>query len=195
MRRPLLALAAVAAVLVPAASARAGDGEPVQLSVEVPVIAASNVGFPLVVTVTADRGALDAASSPLRVRVRAARECGASFDSTPGATLLDKQLGSAGRVSGTALTHVFGAFTACAFLEQTSDARLFAFDDSAGFTITHPCTTFSRRAIAAKRALKEVLRSEKRAHGAHRAALHRRAAHLRAKLRRANIGRKRNCRT
>ncbi len=180
-------------MLVPAA-ARASD-EPVSLSVSMPGTVASNVGFPVRVTVTADPGALDAAGAPLRVRVRTAAECGGTFDSTPGAVLLDEPLAAGGRVAGHALTHSFGTFTACAYLEQQGDDRLFAFDDSTSFAVTHPCTTFTRRAIAARRSLRRVRRASRHAHGTHRAALRRRAAHLRAKLRRANAGRERKCGT
>jgi hypothetical protein len=108
--------------------------------------------------------------------------------------LLDKPLGPSGRVSGKGLTHTFGSFTACAFLEQQGDNRLFAFDDAATFAVTHPCTTYSRRVISTKRALKRVRTQLRRAHGAHRAALTRRAAKLRTRLGRASKGRKRACR-
>jgi hypothetical protein len=193
-RRWLLALAAALSALMPVAAARASD-EPVSLSVSMPGVVASGSGFPVRVTVSADPGALDAAGAPLRVRVRAAQECGGTFDSTPGAVLLDRPLGPAGKVVGSALTHSFGTFTACAFLEQQGDERLFAFDDSTSFAVTHPCTTFTRRVVATKRSLKRVRRQIRHANGAQRAALRRRSAHLRAKLRRANAGRGRRCRT
>lgn len=189
MRRAFLLGPALA--LVFAATAGAAD-EPVTLNVSVPAVVASNVPFPVSVSVAADQDALG--PGPFRVRVRAADECGGTFDSTPGAVLLDKPLGPSGTVSGKGLTHMFGSFTACAFLEQQGDNRLFAFDDSATFAVTHPCTTYSRRVISTKRALKKVRTQLRHAHGAHRAALTRRAARLRAKLGRANKGRKRACR-
>jgi hypothetical protein len=185
-RALLLALAGLA--LVPAAAA----GEPITLAVSTPAVVASNVSFAVHVTVAADQGALGGA--PLRVRVRAAGECGATFDSTPGVVLVDKPLGPSGKVSGNALTHTFGSFTACAFLEQQGDDRLYAFDDSTAFAVTHPCTTYSRRVIATRRALKRVRRQLRHAHGAHRAALTRRSAKLHRKLARANKGRQRACR-
>lgn len=192
MRRALLAVAVAGVALLPAAAARASD-EPVSLSVSTPGTVASSIGFPVRVTVTSDPGALGAATAPLRVRVRAAVECGGTFDSTPGAVLLDQPLGPSGKVAGSALTHTFGTFTACAYLEQQGDDRLFAFDDSTTFAVTHPCTTFTRRVLATKRSLGKVRKAMRHAHGAHRAALRRRAAHLRAKVRRANAGRKRKC--
>jgi hypothetical protein len=193
MRRPYLALAvAVVAAVAAAGPARASD-EPVTLTVSTPGVVASNIGFPVRVAVSSDPGALDAATAPLRVRVRVATECGGSFDSTPGPVLLDKPLAPGGKVSGTGITHTFGTFTACAFLEQQGDDRLFAFDDSTSFAVTHPCTTFTRRVIATKRSLRKVRKALRHAHGVHRASLGRRAAHLRAKLRRANAGRRRNC--
>ena len=193
MRRPLLALAAVVFLLLPTAAAARASDEPVTLSVSTPAVVASSVGFPVRVTVSSDPGALAGATAPLRVRVRAATECGGSFDSTPGVVLLDQPLGPSGRVAGSGMTHTFGTFTACAYLEQQGDDRLFAFDDSTSFAVTHPCTTFARRVVATKRSLRKVRKALRHAHGAHRAALSRRAAHLRAKLRRADAGRGRNC--
>jgi hypothetical protein len=194
MRRALLALAAAALVLVPASAARAANGEAVSIAVNVPAVVASNIGFPVNVTVTSDPGALSAATAPLRVRVKAAAECGGSFDSTPGAVLLDAPLSSSGKVSGSGLTHTFGSFTACAFLEQQGDDRLFAFDDSTTFAVTHQCTTFSRRVVVDRRALAKTRKALKKAHGAHKTALQRRAARLRAKLKKATAGRTKSCR-
>lgn len=190
MRRPLLGLAAALLVLLPASAAWADNGEAVSISVDVPAVLASGVGFPVHVTVTSDPGAL---TGPLRVRVRAATECGGTFDSTPGAVLLDTPLGANGKVARTALTHSFGTFTACAYLEEPGDNRLFAFDDSTTFAVTHPCTTYSRRVIATRRSLKKTRKALRHAHGAHRAALSRRATRLRAKLKKAGAGRKRSC--
>ena len=194
MRRAAVLVLAGAAFL-PVASASAGPGdEPVTLTVNTPAVVASNLAFPVSVTVAADQGALAGATAPLRVRVRAASECGATFDSTPGAVLLDRPLGSSGKVSGRGLTHTFGSFTACAFLEQQGDDRLYAFDDSTTFAVTHPCTTYSRRVISTKRALKEVRRQLRRTHsGAKRNSLNRRAAKLHGKLARANKSRKHAC--
>lgn len=192
MRRPLAVLVGLAASLVPAATVAGAGGEPVTMAVRVPAVAASSVSFPVRVSVTSDPGALDGAG-PLRVRVKAARECGASFDSTLGTALLDKPLGASREVAGSARTHRFGTFTVCAFLEQQGDARLYAFDDSASFAVTHACTTYSRRAAATRRGLRKVKRALRHAHGAHRAELSRKATRLRAKLRRANAGRRRAC--
>jgi hypothetical protein len=190
MRRAILLAPLLA--LVFAATALAAD-EPITLDVSVPAVVASNVPFPVSVTVAADQGALGPGS--FRVRVRAAGECGASFDSTPGTVLLDKPLGPGGKVSGKGLTHTFGSFTACTFLEQQGDDRLFAFDDTATFAVTHPCTTYSRRVISTRRALKKVRRQLRHTHRTgKRAALNRRAAKLRIKLHRAGKARKRACR-
>jgi hypothetical protein len=188
MRRAL----AVALVLgcVVASSAWAEGGERLTMGVSVPGVVASGVGFPVRVTV---KGPLTDATAPLRVRVKAAAECGASFDSTPGAVLLDAPLGSSGTASGRASTTTFGTFTACAFLEQQGDDRLFAFDDSTSFAVTHACTTFTRRAAAARSSLRKVRKAMRHAHGAQRRELARRAAGLRHKLGRANAGRRRAC--
>jgi hypothetical protein len=190
MRRALFALAAAALVLLPVIGASADDGEPVSISVDMPAVVASNIGFPLHVIVTSNPGLLPGS---YRVRVRAARECGGSFDTTPGAVLLDKPLGANGKVAATGRTHRFGAFTACAFLEQVGDNRLFAFDDSTTFSVTHPCTTYSRRVVATTPSLKKVRKSLRHAHGTHRQALSRRATRLEKKLKQARAGRKRAC--
>jgi len=188
MRRALaLALVAGCAVV---SSAWADGGEPLTMDVSVPGVVASGAGFPVRVTV---KGALAGATAPLRVRVKAATECGGTFDSTPGAVLLDSPLGSNGTAAGRASTTSFGSFTACAFLEQQGDDRLFAFDDSTSFAVTHACTTFTRRAAAARSSLRKVRGAMRHAHGAHRRTLARRAAGLRHKLGRANAGRRRAC--
>jgi hypothetical protein len=188
--RPAGIALAVAAALSLASPALAGD-EPVTMNVNIPGVVASGVGFPVRVTVTSDRGALNGATAPLRVRVKAATECGGTFDSTPGAVLLDAPLGSNGTVAGRAATTSFGGFTACAFLEQQGDDRLFAFDDTTSFAVTHGCTTATRRVLARKASLKKVRRALRRAHGAHRTALVRRAARLHTSLKKAMAGRRR----
>jgi hypothetical protein len=197
--RVLLLALAVGALGAPAA--RADGGEAVRLGVEVPDVVASAFPFRVDVHVTADPGALDIRSAPLQVRVKAAGECGGSFDTTPGPVLVDQQLrpdptsGSAydGTVSASALIHSFGDFTACAYLEEQGDGRLFAFEDSTSFSVTHPCTTFTRRASVAARRLKRTRKAMRRAHGARRRALARRAAKQRAKLKKAQTGRSRTC--
>jgi hypothetical protein len=184
-----IAVAAVIALMF-ACPAFASD-EPVTISVDMPNVVASDLGFPVRVTVTSDPGALG--SAPMRVRVRAATECGGTFDSTPGTVLLDAPLGPSGQAAGRASTSSFGSFTACAFLEQQGDNRLFAFDDSTTFAVTHPCTTAARRATATRTSLRKVRRALRHAHGAHRAALERKAGRLRAKLRRAAARQRRAC--
>jgi hypothetical protein len=192
MRRAA-ALVAVAAALVPASPAWADGNEPVTMDVNMPDVVASGIGFPVRVTVASDSGALSTATAPLRVRVKAATECGGTFDSTPGAVLLDAPLGSSGTVAGRASTSAFGTFTACAFLEQQGDDRLYAFDDSTSFAVTHGCTTFARRAAATRKSLRQVRKAARHAHGTHRAALQRKAARLHVKLKRASAGQQRAC--
>lgn len=200
--RPARALALVlllAALGAPAA--RADGGEPVRLGVDVPAVVASASPFGVSVHVTADPGALDIRTAPLRVRVKAATECDGSFDTTPGPVLVDQPLrpdpttGSAydGTISSSALIHTFGDFTACTYLEQQGDGRLFAFEDSAGFSVTHPCTTFTRRARVTAKRLKRTRKAMRRAHGSRRRTLGRRAAKQRAQLKKAQTGRRRTC--
>jgi hypothetical protein len=197
--RALVLALLLAALGAPAA--RAEGGEPVRLGVEVPDILASAFPFRVAVHVTADPGALDIRSAPLQVRVKAAAECGGSFDTTPGPVLVDRQLrpdpttGSAydETVSGSALIHSFGDFTACTYLEEQGDGRLFAFEDTTSFSVTHPCTTFTRRAGVAAKRLERTRKAMRRANGARRRALARRAAKQRAKLKKAQTGRSRTC--
>jgi hypothetical protein len=108
---------------------------------------------------------------------------------------MDAPLASSGKLSRSARTHTFGSFTACAYLEQQGDDRLFAFDDSTTFAVTHGCTTFSRRVRADRKALAKTRKAVGKAHGAHKAALQRRAAKLRVKLKKASTGRKKSCRS
>ena len=160
---------------------------------------ASAFPFPVSVHVTADPGALDIRSAPLQVRVKAAAECGGSFDTTPGPRAGGPQLRPGShhrvrlrRVTGGALIHSFGDFTACTYLEEQGDGRLFAFEDATGFSVTHPCTTFTRRASVAAKRLKRT-RNMRRAHGGRRHALARRAVEERARLKKAQSGRRRTC--
>ena len=87
----MLALALAAAALG-APAAQADGGEAVRLGVDVPGIVASAASFRTSVHVTADPGALDIRSGALRVRMKAASECGGSFDTTSGPVLVDAQL-------------------------------------------------------------------------------------------------------
>jgi hypothetical protein len=185
-------LAAALVLLAAAPIARASD-EPVSLTVSAPAGLAAGVAFPVRVAVTSDPGALGAATAPLRVRVKAAGECGGSFDSTPGTVLLDAPLGPSGTVAGMAVARSFGTFSACAFLEQQGDDRLFAFDGSTTFAVTHGCTAFTRRATVGRRRLRKLRRAERHAHGARRAQLARTVARTRATLRRVNARRLKAC--
>lgn len=190
MTRAALYAALVLLAAVPAA--RASD-EPVRLTVTTPPGVAAGVGFPVRAEVASDPGALATATAPLRVRVKAAGECGASFDSTAGTVLLDAPLGPSGSAAGTALMRSYGTFTACAFLEQQGDDRLFAFDDSTSFAVTHGCTTYTKRAATDRRRLRNLRRAERHAHGARRAKLARSVARTRATLRRVNARRLKVC--
>ncbi len=191
MRRAALSAALVLFAAVPAA-ARASD-EPVSLTVTAPAGVASGIGFPVHVQVASDPGALGTATAPLRVRVKAAGECGATFDSTLGTVLVDAPLGPSGTAAATAVMHSFGTFTACAFLEQQGDDRLFAFDDSTSFAVTHGCTAFTQRAATQRRRLRHLRSAERRAHGARRAKIARTVAKTRVTLRRVNARRLRAC--
>ncbi|HKN93118.1 MAG TPA: hypothetical protein VJU60_02205 [Thermoleophilaceae bacterium] len=191
MRRAAVVAALVLFAALPAA-AGASD-EPVSLTVTAPAGVASGVGFPVHVQVASDPGALGAATAPLRVRVKAAGECGASFDSTPGTVLLDAPLGPSQSAAGTAVMQSFGTFTACAFLEQQGDDRLFAFDDSTSFAVTHGCTTYTKRAAAQRRRLRALRSAERHAHGARRAKIARTVSKTRATLRRVNARRLKVC--
>jgi hypothetical protein len=178
MRAALVALA----LLAPATA-----DEPVRVAVDAPAVAPRAIPVRIAVAVDADPGALDARTAPLRIRVRLARACGATFDSTGGQTVLDAELNPqpqpatayTSRVSPVASIRSYGTFTACAFVEQEGDDRLYAFDGTTEVSVTARCTVAASRAQRLARRLAHARRK------AIRRRLRRRLAAARAAERRA----------
>lgn len=157
MRLPVRAAALLAlAAAVPTAAAAADSFTPVRLSVGVTPLA--RLGKPLTVTVhvSADPGAL---STPMRVRVKLAPECGGTFQYTSGVVLVDKPLNPqpafghaySGVVSGSGRPRAYGSYTICAYLEEQGDNRMLANDASMQTTVSKSCTTAANRYDALRR--------------------------------------------
>jgi hypothetical protein len=181
-----LALAVAIALLTSAllaSGAGADSFTPIRMTVNVTPVARANVPLKTAVTVSADAGALDIAQGSVRVGVKLAIECGGSFETTPGVTLLDGTLtpqprsGRAytGSASGSGRPSLFGSQTLCVFLEDSVD-RVFANDESGLVDVSRACTTDASRDDAAEQALnvsQRQLRHTKRGATARRAQLKR----------------------
>jgi hypothetical protein len=180
-----LALAtAVAGCALFAAAAGADSFTPIRMTVNVTPIARAHVPLRTSVTVSADPGALDVAQGAVRIGVKLAVECGGSFETTPGVTLLDAPLtpqpqdGKAytGMATGSGRPPLFGSQTLCVFVEDSGVGRVFANDESGLVDVSRPCTTDASRYDAAEKALKAAqrrLRRTKRAAKPRRARLER----------------------
>jgi hypothetical protein len=186
-RRARAALIAVAgccglaagAVALPATRSAAADSyEPIVLATRIAPVARLQRPLPIAVTVSADRGALDDRSAPLRIEVKLAEECGGAYQDTPGVTLLDRQLrpepqtGRAYRASfhGAGRPQAYGAQTVCEWLEEEGDNRLFASDQSLQVDVSRACTSRAARYDAARRALARAQRRHRAVPRARRAA-------------------------
>jgi hypothetical protein len=171
----VLAAAAVLAVgLAQAAPGSADSFTPVRLGISVAPIARRAAALPITVTVSADPGVLDGSDGPVRIEVKLATECGATFETTPGNTLLDGALNpqpATGRAY-TATAHGagspsrYGSQTICAFLEDTGAGRVYASDESVGVDVTVACTAAAQRYDRAARTLVRAERRLRRIHSA-----------------------------
>ena len=138
-RRALIAAAAVA-LGVAAAPVFAGADSfmPIQLNIAVASTGRAASKLPITVGVVADPGVLDVRTAPLRVEVKLAAECGGTFPTTPGVTLLNKRLNPqpatgkaySGSVSGAGTPVATGEETVCVWLAEEGDQRAFASDQS-----------------------------------------------------------------
>ncbi len=177
----LVAAFAISVAGLAAGVAGADSFNPVTLSISVAPVARLGKPLAISVQVSADPGALDDATAPLRIRAKLAGECGGTFDTTPGPVLIDQQLDpqpATGRAySATAHAAAgkptaYGGRTVCAFLEEEGDNRQFANDtaDAPQVDVSKPCTLAARRydrdraALArAKRQLRHAKRRARRA--------------------------------
>jgi hypothetical protein len=182
-------------------TAQASD-EPVTLAVQAPAAAALGLPFRVTTSVGADAGALDPRSAPLRIRVRLASACAGTFDDTAGITVLDAELAPV-PVQGKAYTRRFsrsltvtryGTLTACAFLEEAGDHRMFAFDSSTQIAVTKRCTAATRRARTSAKRVSSARAKLRHAHGsAGKAKARRRLAGAQARLKHVTAARRKAC--
>lgn len=164
---------AAAATIAYSAAATADSFTPVRLGIKIAPVARLHQPLKVSVDVSADPSVLDNATGPLRIRVKLAQECGGTFSSTPGVTLLDQQLRpqpATGRAydanaSGSGRPNRYGEQTVCAFLEESGDNRMFANDTSNEVNVSRKCTTAAATYEAARRrhARRSTLKADRRA--------------------------------
>jgi hypothetical protein len=128
------------------------------------------------VGVAADPSVLDRSEGPVRIEDKLVTECGGNFQTTPGVTLMNKQLISqpaAGQAysatataTGSGRPHVYNQQSVCTFLEDATVGRVYANDESIQVTVSKSCTTAGRRYDAASRSLTPAQRQLRCARGA-----------------------------
>lgn len=171
MRRLAVGGALIGVTVAGAGLGRADSITPVRLAVSVRSVARLRAPLPVSVSVSADANVLDTAIAPLRIRVRLATECGGTFATTPGTTLLDRRLRpqpAIGRpfvavVRGSGKPRSFGVLTACTFLEEEGDHRQFATDTLQQVNVSVPCTRAASRYDRAAHALRHASRARRAA--------------------------------
>ncbi|MDQ6835676.1 MAG: hypothetical protein M3016_05755 [Actinomycetota bacterium] len=173
MKRRAAALALPAVLLAtPSATAVADSFSPVTMSVSVIPIARLRAPLRVKVSVKADPGVLDTSEGQLRVQVKLAVECGGSYQTTPGVSLVNAPLKPqptvgkpySGGARGAGRPTAYGTRTVCAFLEDPASDRVYANDQSLSVSVTRACTVAGRRYDAARRALHRAQRQLRRAH-------------------------------
>ena len=165
------AVVALGAAFALVTGAGADSFTPVTMDIAVAPVARLSVPLHVTVAVRADAGVLDTADGPLRVKVKLASECGGSFETTSGVTLVDAPLtpqptvgrAYAGRASGAGRPVAYGTRTACAYLEDTGSDRVYANDESVTTDVTPPCTAAGRTYDRDLRSLHAAQRSLRRA--------------------------------
>jgi hypothetical protein len=166
-------LAGFAAMLaIPTSLAAADSFTPITLDIKVTSVARRQAQLPVSVQVSADPGVLDNATTPLRVEVRLAAECGGSFETTSGTVLVNKALNPqpalghaySATIGGSGRPSAFGSFTVCAFLEEQGNGhRMYANDTSNQVDVSPSCTAAAGRFDAARSALGNADRQLRRA--------------------------------
>lgn len=155
----LASLSVATAAIAYSAAAGADSFTPVRLGITIAPVARLHQPLKVSVDVGADPSVLDNATGALRIRVKLAQECGGTFSSTPGVTLLDQQLRpqpATGRAydanaSGSGRPTRYGDLTVCAFLEEAGDNRMFANDTSNEVNVSHKCTSAAATYDTARR--------------------------------------------
>jgi hypothetical protein len=163
-----MATVATAGLLAATASGAGADSfTPVQLNIAVAPVARLHALLAIRVAVTADPGVLDGSEGPLRMEVKLAPECGGTFQTTPGTTLVNVPLAPqpatgrsyAGQVKGSGRPSAYGVQTVCAFLQDTDIGRVYANDESQQVTVSRSCTSAASRYDAAQRRLRRTRRA------------------------------------
>lgn len=164
------ALGAVLAASLPAGLAGADSFTPVQLGITVAQIARLHQALPITVRVSADPGALDDRSGPIRIQIKLAPECGGTYQYTAGPVLLDEQL-SPQPATGHAYSAVargsgkpgaYGVQTVCAWLNDGQGVT-WASDQSTQVNVSRACTTAAARYDAARRHRRKQAAADRRA--------------------------------
>jgi hypothetical protein len=138
---------------VVAGGAMADSFTPVRLAISVAPVARLHKPLRITVGVSADASVLDNRTAPLRVEVKLANECGGSFETTPGTTLLNEALSPqpstgraySARARGSGRPAAYGQKTACVYLEEEGEDRVFASDQSVVVNISKACTVAAAR--------------------------------------------------
>jgi hypothetical protein len=167
---PAMLLTAVLAL--PSSLATADSFTPVRLSIRAAPVARRQAPLAVRVVVSADPDVLATSEGPVRIEVKLSGECGGTFETTPGVTLLNQQLSpqpAAGRAysataSGSGRPNAYGSQTLCMFLEDTAVGRVYAQDESSQVDVSRPCTVAGLRYDAARRSLVSAQRGLRRAH-------------------------------
>jgi hypothetical protein len=164
-------LAAIVTGALPAAVAGADSFTPVRLTITVAPVARLRAPLTVTVRVSADAGALDDRSGPLRVRVKLAGECGGTYQYTSGPVLLDKPLNPqpstghaySGVVTGSGKPLAYGTQTVCTWLDD-GVGRSFASDQSTQLNVSRACTLAAARYDAARRQQRRRTAAARRRH-------------------------------
>jgi hypothetical protein len=135
---------------------------PVRLAISVAPVARAHAPLAVTVKVSADAGALDSRTAPLRIRVKLASECGGTYQYTSGPVLLDKRLQPQPRTGhaytasarGSGKPVSYGQLTVCTWLQEEGDDRDFATDQSIQVNVSRPCTIAAAHYDRARRAHK-----------------------------------------
>jgi hypothetical protein len=151
--------------------ARGDSFTPVRLQIKLAPVARLHAPLRVTVSVSADPGALDDRTGPLRVQAKLAAECGGTFSYTSGPVLIDRRLSpdpATGRAysataSASGRPTSFGTQTVCAWLVDEGDGRAWASDQSAQVDVSRACTTAAARYDAVRRRHGRGLASARRA--------------------------------
>lgn len=169
----------VLATGVPAGVAAADSFTPVRLDIGVAAVARLHQPLAVTVHVSADPGALDNRTAPVRIGVKLASECGGDFQHTNGVILVNRRLSPqpttghaySAAARGSGRPSAYGTDVVCTYLEEEGDGRVFANDESVTATVSRPCTAAAARYDRLRRA-RDARRHRARIDSARRSARH-----------------------